>query len=138
MRIVVDTNRVIAALIKDSLSRFILTHGEAEFVTIWFGREELKKHRKEILEKAGISETDLELILDKLFQKMIILDDGVVAKYLPEAEKIIGKTDRADVPFIAAALATGADIWSEDRHFLKQKKIRVWKTAELARELGLL
>lgn len=138
MKIVVDTNRVVAALIKDSLSRFILTHGEAEFITIWFGREELKKHKKEILEKSGISEADLELILDQLFQKMIILDDGIVAKYLPDAEKIIGKTDRADAPFIAAALATGAGIWSEDRHFFKQNKIRVWKTAELAKELGLL
>jgi len=138
VRIVVDTNRVIAALIKDSLSRFILTHGKAEFITIWFGREELKKHRNEILEKAGISETDLELIRDKLFQRMVILDDAVVAKSLPEAEKIIGKTDRADATFIAAALATGADIWSEDRHFFKQNKIRIWKTAELARELGLL
>lgn len=138
MKIVVDTNRVVAALIKDSLSRFILTHGEAEFITIWFGREELKKHKKEILEKANVSEEVLELILDKLFQKIVLLDDRVVAKYLPEAEGIIGKTDKADAPFIAAALATGADIWSEDKHFLKQDKIRIWRTAELAKELGLL
>lgn len=133
-----DTNRIIAALIKDSLSRHILVHGNAEFITIWFGREELKKHKEEILEKAGVSEDVLELILDKLFQKMIMLEDGALAKYLPKAEEIIGKIDRADAPFIAAALATGAEIWSEDKHFLKQKKIRVWKTAELAKELGLL
>ena len=43
--------------------------------------------------------------------------------------------DPDDVPFIAAALATGADIWSDDPHFAKQKKIRIWKTMGLAKLL---
>ena len=32
--------------------------------------------------------------------------------------------DPGDVVFIAAALAAGADIWSDDPHFTKQKKIK--------------
>ncbi|MBI4141956.1 hypothetical protein HY484_03470 [Candidatus Woesearchaeota archaeon] len=39
--------------------------------------------------------------------------------------------DLNDAPFIAAALATQADIWSDDLHFQRQKRVRVWKTKDL-------
>jgi len=41
------------------------------------------------------------------------------------------KIDPDDTPFIAAALATNSDIWSDDKHFQKQNKIKVWKTEDL-------
>ena len=33
----------------------------------------------------------------------------------------MNKIDPKDTPFIAAALATESDIWSDDAHFEKQK-----------------
>lgn len=41
--------------------------------------------------------------------------------------------DINDSPFIAACLDINADgIWSFDRHFIKQKTIRVYTTKEIA------
>ena len=45
--------------------------------------------------------------------------------------------DIEDVPFIALALSIGNDgIWSDDNHFQKQKKIKIWKTEEVIKMLG--
>jgi len=43
--------------------------------------------------------------------------------------------DPDDTPFIAVALATGSDIWSDDSHFQKQKRIRIRTTIELSQML---
>jgi len=48
----------------------------------------------------------------------------------------MGKIDRDDVPFIALALSFPNDgIWTEDRHFLKQRRVKVWRTRELLKLL---
>jgi len=136
MKIVVNTNRIIAALVKDGLSRKIITHFDAELITVGFGKKEIENHREEILKKARISEDSLDLVLEKLFQKLIVLDDRVIEGHLEEAEDIIGNIDKDDVPFIAAALATNCVIWSDDHHFKKQKRIEVYTTKELIERLG--
>ena len=51
MKIVVDTNRIIAALIKDGTTRKILFHKGFEFVTPDFNLTEIYKHKLELLEK---------------------------------------------------------------------------------------
>jgi predicted nucleic acid-binding protein len=131
MRLVVDTNRIIAALVRDGISRWIISHFNGELITIGFSMEELGNHKKEILKKAKISETDLEMILDKLFSKITILDDKIIDQYMEEAKGIMEGIDSADTPFIAAALATKAPIWSDDKHFKKQDKVNVLTTKEL-------
>jgi len=53
---------------------------------------------------------------------------------LKEAKEIMGAIDPDDVPFIAAALAVENDgIWTDDTHFDRQKRIRVFKTTSLVR-----
>ena len=131
MKLVVDTNIIFSALIKDPLARRIITHSNLELYTINFSKKELLKYEKEILKKAKISATELYLILEKLNQKLNIIDDKVVALKINEGIKIMKKIDIKDSPFIAAALAIKADLWSEDKHFNKQDKIKVWKTKDL-------
>lgn len=130
MRLIVDTNRIIAALVRDGVSRKIITHFDGELITVGFSMEELGKHKKEILDKACISETDLEMILEKLFSRLTVLDGRIIDRYLDEA-KFMEKIDSDDVIFIAAVLATKSPIWSDDKHFKKQNKIKVLTTMEL-------
>jgi len=135
MRLIVDTNRIIAALVKDGISRKIILHFEGELLTIGFSKKELGTHGDYILKKAHISETEFGLIMDKLFSKLTVLDDGVVEKYMEEARDIMEKIDAADTPFIAAALATKSSLWSDDKHFKKQYAVKVFTTKELIAEL---
>ena len=135
MRLVVDTNRIIAALIKDGLSRHIILHFEGELITIGFSKEELSEHKNEILKKAQISETEFEMIIEKLFSKLIVLDDQVITSTIKEAREIMEKIDPSEVPFIAATIATQSKIWSDDKHFKKQNRIEVLNTKELIEKL---
>ena len=132
MRLIVNTNRIIAALIKDSVSRRIFLHLNVELMTINFSDKEIDKYKGLILKKAGITEIEFIFLLEKLKQRLILLDDAVILSKMEEARRIMNKIDPDDTPFIAAALATNSDIWSDDKHFEKQKKVKVWKTKDLA------
>ena len=135
MRLIVDTNRIIAALLKDSVSRRIILHRDAELISIDFSFQEIEKHKQELLEKMRISLSEFNLLLEALKNHLVMLNDAVVQQKMNEAKNIMDKIDPDDTPFIAAALATKAEIWSDDAHFQKQKKIKVWTTSEMMKRL---
>lgn len=131
MQLVVDTNIIIAALIKDSTIRHLLSHLEIDLLTIGFSDIEILKYKSYITKKAEITEKEFDILLEKIRNKLIILDDLIVLQKMEEAKKIMDKIDKNDTPFIALALATNSDIWSDDKHFEKQNKVKVWKTSDL-------
>lgn len=132
MKLIVNTNRIMASLIKDSLSRRILKFPGLRFATIHFGEMEILKYRKDILSKAQISEEDFDKAKMVLLKNIEIISDSAIQNKMEEAKEIMDNTDRKDSPFIAAALAVNNDgIWSDDRHFEKQNRIKVWKTKDL-------
>ena len=72
------------------------------------------------------------MLLGVLSASVQVVPAEEILKKHKEAEKIMGKIDKDDVPFVALALSFPNDgIWSEDKHFLKQKKVRVWQTQDL-------
>lgn len=131
IRLIVDTNRIIAALIRDSIPRQIIMEMNAELIMIPFMKREVEKHKQEIMQKTGMDEFWFELLMQILNAKMIVLSEEMIKPYMPAAEEIMDSIDPDDTFFIAAALATGADIWSDDEHFQKQNRIKVRKTKEL-------
>jgi len=42
----------------------------------------------------------------------------------------MGHIDENDVVFIATALAFNCSIWSDDKHFQKQNRVKIFKTSE--------
>lgn len=51
---------------------------------------------------------------------------------MPEAKEIMKNIDINDAPILAYALAIrNQGIWTEDKHFEKQDKARMWKSIEL-------
>ncbi|MBI4141414.1 hypothetical protein HY484_00645 [Candidatus Woesearchaeota archaeon] len=133
MRLVVDTGVLIAALIKDSLTIYLITHFEGELLTISFSDKEIKKYKEYILEKSQTTEAEFNAILKNLMNKLVILDDSIISIKIDEAIKTMENIDIKDAPFVAAALTTKSEIWSDDEHFQKQNKIKAWKTKDLVR-----
>lgn len=129
--LVVNTNRIIAALIRNSVSRQLLYHSDIDFLGINFSRKEIEKYRQEIIQKAKITEEEFEFTLNGVIGTITFIEDELIDLHIEEAGEIMDKIDPDDTPFIAAALATGADIWSDDHHFQMQKRIKAWKTADL-------
>lgn len=131
MILVADTNRIIASLIKDSSSRQILLSPKFMFISVGFAKIEIAKYKKEILSKAKVSEPEFDKIMNSLSSNIIFLEDKIINSKIDEAKGLMDKIDPKDTPFIAAALASNCGVWSEDAHFDKQKRVKVWKTKEL-------
>ena len=137
MEIIVNTNRIIAALIKDSASRKIILNEKFTLYTIEFGINEVKKYKELIKKKARIDEQEFNFLMRHLLSKIIVLNETEISrKSIAEATKIMQSIDADDVYFMALSIELGnKPIWSDDNHFLKQKKIKILSTKSLSRML---
>ena len=62
MRIVIDSNRFIAALIKDGLARTIISSRNIAFYSPEYVLEEVEKYLLYIIEKSKMSKENIELL----------------------------------------------------------------------------
>ena len=139
MKLVIDTNIMISALIREGITRKMVIFPGIKLVTPEITFKEIENHIDEIATKSKLSKGDIQQILDVLKKNIKTIPELRWWKHYNKAEKVIGKKDPKDVPFIAVALAVTADgIWSNDRDFGSQSVFKVWKTAELAQELGFI
>src|SRR3989344_5201127 len=130
MNIVIDTNILTSALIKDSKTRSLIIKSNQTFLLPEFELIEIKNHKPEILRKSGLSDMEFNSLFVNMLKYVKIIKTDNFIKYKNFAEKIIGDIDKDDVQFIALALAFNCPIWSDDRHFQKQNKIKVITTKE--------
>lgn len=131
MNIVIDTNIFISALIKRGICREILTNLKVNFLLPEFELEEIKTHKEEIIKKADLTEKEFDVLFLRLLKYVKIIPVYISKKYKEEAIKIIGKVDLDDVQFIATALVFNCPIWSDDKHFKKQKIVKILTTKEI-------
>ena len=135
MKIVIDTNMVIAALIKDSKAREIIMSDKFEFVSPEFVLDEIYKYEGYICKKTGLSKNEFELLMALIFQKITIIPMSEYEKF-KEKSKIIMKEDLKDVPYVACYLALKCDgIWTNDSDYKNKKQIKIFSTKDF---LGLL
>ncbi len=137
MRLIVNTNRIIAALIRNSISRKIINHAEAELMSIDFANKEIEEHKEELIKKTNLNEEQFNLVLSKIKENIVNIKEELILSKIEEAKKIMDRIDKDDALFIAAALATNSDIWSDDTHFQKQNKIKIWGTSELSQKFNI-
>jgi predicted nucleic acid-binding protein len=136
VELIVDTNILVAGLIRDSVVRQVLLHPDFTFYAPDHLLYEIEKHKNLFLAKSKLSCPAFEAVLNMLVERVSILSHDDIQKHIGEARGIIGKIDPDDATFIACALAVKNDgIWTEDRDFSRQSKIRVWSTKELLQYL---
>jgi len=132
VKLVVVTSILFAALLKKSVVRELLLNPFFEFYVPEFCIEEVERHVDEIVDRSGLTVENVYLLISVLLASVQAVPAERILKKCREAERVIGKIDRDDVPFVALALSFPNDgIWSEDKHFLMQKKVKVWRTRDL-------
>jgi len=133
MKLIIDTNVIISALIKDSVAREIIFSSKFNLYTLEFGKREVIKYHQLILKKTGITEEQFYNLLHRIFNKINLVSDSDINKeYYEKAVKIMDSIDENDTPFIALALSIENNgIWSDDKHFEMQDKVKIWKTKDL-------
>jgi len=136
MIIIIDTNIIISALIKDSVTRRIIITSGLQFYYPELSFQEMQKHKNTILQKSGISENSYNMLLNRLLEYIKLLPTENIMQKLEEAKKIMYHIDPNDVIFISSALNfEGSVIWSNDKDFDRQKRIPHITTKDLTRLL---
>ena len=131
MNIVIDSNVLFSAMIKDSITRRIILEYDGIFLFPSFIFQEMEKHKEELLIKSGMDIKDFNEILGIILKKVIIIPEEVLFQYRDEALEIIRDIDLDDVLFIACALAyNDSIIWSDDKKLKEQTKIKIINTNE--------
>src|SRR4030042_3224830 len=134
MRLVIDANRIFAALIRDSTTRKMLVEKEFNLYVPQFVLEEITKHINELEEKTGLGRS----VLKKKIEELIILSEIKVIPpveikpFVEEAKKI--SPDPDDVEYVPLALKMNCPIWSDDKELKVIKKIKIFNTKELIKE----
>jgi predicted nucleic acid-binding protein len=136
MRLVIDTNIIFSALIKDSITRRILLISKYDFFIPEYVFIEIQRHSNEIMKKSGYDQDDFDTMLDTLISNVNVIPTEEFKEYIPKAFKIMKDIDEDDTSFLALALMIKGDgIWSNDPHFDKQNDIKVWKTKDIVKIL---
>ncbi|WP_436346814.1 PIN domain-containing protein [Natronorubrum sp. FCH18a] len=131
MKLVVDANVVISALIADSKTRELIVTLEPDLLTPKFVYDEIENHTELIVEKSGMSPGRVAQFVDLLFQYIEVVPADEFYPHIEEAEAAIGGTDPDDVLYVACAFARDADVWSDDTDFDEQNLVETHSTSDV-------
>jgi len=122
LRVVVDTNKVIASLLRDGKVRRLLFYPGLELLLPRYVLEEIDEHRRYLEEK--ISPQAIDFILFKIAKKSRIIGVRELSQEnLREARRLAEAFDIDDYPFIAIAIEYDAIIWTNDKELIKHSLI---------------
>lgn len=131
---VVDTNIFMSALIKEGFVREVIIKSGWNLLFPIYELEEIYNHKEEIMKKSGLDEKEFYVILLRLLKYVRVVPTDVVTPFRALAFGVIGHIDKDDAVFVATALAFNCSIWSDDKHFQKQKRVKVFTTKEIYSE----
>ena len=135
MRLVIDTNILLSALIRDSLTRKMIVESDWTLYYPEISFHEIRKYQKLVLEKSGMIKEEYDDLLAHLLDHILLVPDEKIFQNLEEAKQIMAHIDPDDVVFIAAALSLHNTIlWSDDKDFQKQDKINQTTTKQIANQ----
>lgn len=136
MRLAADANVLFSALIRGGLTRRIWFRADLELYAPEALLVEALRHEKGLQTKFGGSREAFLSVFRILAGNVRFVPEAKLAPFVPAAASLI--EDSKDWLYLACALYADAGLWSHDKGFLKQTRVKVWTTEELGRELGFL
>lgn len=134
MKLIIDANIIVAALIRDSKARQVIVSGEFELFSPDFILEEVYKYKEYICSKSGLVKEEFELLIALVFEHVTIIPSQSYGSKIGDAKVIMA--DANDVPYVACYWALECEaIWTSDKDFEGKKGIKTTTTAELLKLL---
>ena len=136
-RVVIDTNILISALIKDdSVTARIIKSGIFEIYYPEDGMFELEKYRDYIIKKRkkALQRKSFDYALGFLLESIIVIPSSLYEDKIRRAYEIMRDIDEKNTPFLALALKLQCPIWSNDGDFEEQNLVEVYKTSYILRK----
>lgn len=131
MQLVVDTNIIISALLKNAITRELLWKENFEFFAPEHIKVELEKLVKipNFRKRLYIGDTELGDLIDLIFKNIRVLPENIYNPFNKKARFLVQHPH--DIPFIALALALRIPLWSNDNELREQSSVMVYSTKEL-------
>lgn len=132
MNIIIDSNILFSALIKDSLTRCLILEYDGYFLCPSKTIQEFKKYYDTIIHKSKLDIDRFNIVMESLFNKLTLVQDDILAPYISQSIEILKNIDIDDFLFIACTLAyPDSNLWSNDSALKKQNVIKVLNTKEI-------
>ncbi len=112
MRLVIDTNKIIACLLKDGKVRRLIFLPILELYSPRYALDELESKKEKLYKK---SPKDLVNFVLKEAKTIIKFDIAKDEDILNTAKEIAKQFDYKDYPFIALALKLNVPVWTNDK-----------------------
>ena len=120
MRLVVDTNVLISALIARSTTYDIIVFGNLELLVPEYSLEEIERNRKELQTRMQIEDNEFFVALNMLLSHVIVVPREHYTEFEVEAKSMT--PHQKDFTFFALALAKNIPLWSNEGRLKKQDK----------------
>jgi predicted nucleic acid-binding protein len=116
--LVIDANILIRAVLGSRVLSLLRNYaGIVEFLAPDTAFEEAREHLPAILERRGVPLAPAMSILESLAALVQTVESGTYMPFETTARQRIDQRDEHDWPILAAALASGCSIWTEDTDF---------------------
>ena len=131
----VDANVIVAAFLRDSTVRRIVTLSLIDLLAPALLHEEVMRHFPDLRRRTGFSESAATELLSLLEGYLTPIPAEALLVTWDRASEAMAPIDPNDVAYLAAALAVDAPLWSDDPHLKEQALVPCWTTRELVAEL---
>jgi len=135
MQIVLDTNILVASLLKKGPTRAALFSKKFELFSPDNATAEILRNKEEFKRKSSTNERDFTDALELIFENISVVPIEEYAGFREKALSLCPEKHKDDWPFIALALKLGSPLWSNDSALKKQKEVAVYSTSELLEKL---
>ncbi len=134
MQLVVDSNILLAALLKPSITQRLLFSPSFSFLVPEFCVVEIRRQLPKFSRRMKKTTGETQQAFDVILSKVRVVPKEDYAAFKNQAISML--SDQDDWPFLALAIQLHCPIWSNDSGFQKQNICRVFTTNELMRYLS--
>ena len=117
--IVIDTNKILASILRPGRVRKLLFTAQAVLVTPVYAWQEVCEKIGELAERRGVSPEETTALLEEMRDEVIV-EEAPKRPYEDSAKEIASSFDPDDWPFIALALEYGAPVWTNDKDMIRR------------------
>jgi predicted nucleic acid-binding protein len=132
MRVVVDANVAIAALMANGSVRDVLLNSTTlDFFAPEYLKSEIARHEADVVSRSHLDPTSVRALLEDVTQVIQFVPSHAYAARTAEARRLAAQAhaDR-DEEYIALARWLDAPVWTLDNDFRRIKRLRVLRTNE--------
>tara|TARA_Y100000034_G_C6811507_1_gene364714 strand:+ start:404 stop:829 length:426 start_codon:yes stop_codon:yes gene_type:complete len=131
-KLIPDANILFSFFKIDSTRRHVfreLLKHDLKFLAPKLLIEEILSEKDKIIKFAHIGEKEFSQLFTLLYKQIEKLDNEEFSSFLAEAAKL--SPHDKDAPYFALALSHDLSIWSDEKAFKKQDKVKIFSTKDL-------